>query len=291
MITAAQVAAAFKVSEVTINYRASKVLNQFLYKDDPMPQIELAKCDFAFRRLQDQNPKYFPAEGIVFKESESAPVNSEAGSSAGTALNDPNNNYKAELFQAFPESILNIEKRHLSIFEHAHRIFEAEGGGSKQDVNGRVLEQTPDKNICYLLITHGSFVDEIANILNYWEDDSQWVPPPGMVDEKERPTPHACTKDMRKKLFQVRPKAFANLDENQRKKMMKFLQVQHQSFMEVPYGHPGHCSITAFAMEGDEIETVLNRYSGHADGDEEEVVQADHSQAHADDAKAQEPVE
>ena len=61
--------------------------------------------------------------------------------------------FKEEILSAWPEGKNQVNERHLSLFERAIRRIKNESQNGK-------------KNICYLLITHGTFVHEAGHIFN-----------------------------------------------------------------------------------------------------------------------------
>lgn len=130
MQTAGHIASLFGSNEITINYRASDVLLSPKYAKNPAENLEYIKCNLNFKeieRTKKSKGEYFP-EGVYFREPW------------------PPADYKKEIFENFPESGQQGHLRGLSLIEM---------------VNQRIREESDDgkKSICYLIISHKSFVD------------------------------------------------------------------------------------------------------------------------------------
>ena len=79
-------------------------------------------------------------------------------------------------------------------------------------LNRRIQEETDSgcKQTCYLMVTHGVFVDETANVFDFLSNDTSKTPIP--------------------------PTAFSCLTPEQRQKLLDFIQVEHFAYYATPYG-------------------------------------------------------
>ena len=152
MMTAAQIASKLGVKEVTINYRATETLHKYLYLEDPMPNLQFSKADCDFNRLlytQSQFAKFFPEE-ISIKE----PKSSDPDDPKGPI------DYKEAIFNVYPEDEQSSQLRAVRLFEY---------------INRRIAEEAEElgrKKVCYLVITHGSILNEIGNIYDILANDA-----------------------------------------------------------------------------------------------------------------------
>lgn len=162
-----------------------------------MHNLEFTKYNYDFAWMQYENAlystkEYFPA-GVTFKE-----------------LQD----HKDEMFLAYPESSKTGIRRGISLIEKLNKAIEKES-------------QNNTKKICYLIISHGRFVDELAYAF-----------------------------DILKTNPEVPATAFLGLSENQRTLVEKFL-------FTYPYNSPAYCSISGFKVESKGMDPLFSRHSDH----------------------------
>ena len=107
------------------------------FKYNPLPDLEYTKTGCDIKKLLQIEPKYKSKTYFNPK------VN---------FIEPPNNSIKNVIFKAYPETISDITDRSISIMEEMNNRlnFESEKG---------------TKSVCYLIVTHGGFVDLHAYIL------------------------------------------------------------------------------------------------------------------------------
>lgn len=128
------------------------------------------------------------------------------------------------MFSAYPEDADEVSYRKLLMFEHLNKRTYAESDLNK-------------KRVCFLLITHGTFVDEMANIFKFIKKD-QSVPP-------------------------IR---FPMLDYEVRQEMLKSIAASNGSYLARPYKFPTFCSISGFKVDGYWIKPTFSRMKDHLTG-------------------------
>ena len=135
-------------------------------------------------------------------------------STGGVDFTEPaaSQSYRDEMFSAFPETFEQAQVRGVAMYEHLNKKV-ADANYSR-------------KRICYIIISHGMFVDLSANLL-------------GLVKTEVLPTT-----------------LFSGLSSDQRQKA-----IEHVS--AAPYTHAEFCSMSAFMVDDSEaIEPVFRRYNG-----------------------------
>ena len=146
MMTAGQIASALKCENVTINYRASKLIRASMAKN-PISKLEWTKYGFNFKLMQCQNimysteSRYFP-KNVNFHE---APRKDHA--------------HKAYMFQPHPETKHQSQGRTLSLLELMNARMEFE-------------RKSSDKKVCFLIVSHSTQVDEAAHIFDFVSSNS-----------------------------------------------------------------------------------------------------------------------
>lgn len=131
-----------------INYRAAEVKVHRgsappKLSSNPISQLEFAKNNFDFNDLQKNNKEYIFPKDVIFKEPP-APID-----------------FKEELLQKnIRENKKEVKFRSISLFEL---------------MNKRTLEEVSAKNrkICYLIVSHGMFVDGQSQIYDFYKNNQQ----------------------------------------------------------------------------------------------------------------------
>ena len=206
MMTAGQIVNILALEQkVTINYRAAEFLNTMIYQENPMPLLEFSKYDCDFKWMQYENAIYstthmFPS-GVDFLEPAKMSAN-------GLAPDD-----KEGVFKAFPENDEKCQKRGNELIE---------------EMNKAILEESENgtKNVLFLMISHGIFVDQLANVMTFLNSAA---PPINLL----------------------------SITEAQRRMMLDYACKQK-------YEPSDYCSITGFKIEKSGIlDPVFKRYKDH----------------------------
>ena len=210
MMSAGQIADALEVNDVEINYRASEILvREFkikgklktIFKSDPMTKIEFARYGYDFEGMKAGNLEY-RADGYYFPGAVSFVEGSE---------------YKEEIHATYPEAESQCRERGLELFEGMNRRIQEESEGNA-------------KGVCYLIVAHGMWVDELAHIQEYLQSNEA-----------------------------VSSEIFASLEDEQNHCRTKLL----ESLATTTYGHPAYCSMSGFKVDEGAMEVVFSRYEEH----------------------------
>lgn len=158
--TAAKIAEKIGVKRVRINYMASEFLNGKMYPEGcPMSKVEFAKVMKINR--SDRPP-------AMFKFKQDYQINTEIEVV-------PSNKFRREILKTFPEERFDAQYRTLKLHEiMLEKVWRA-GCHERRGLKDSEAEREPThadeknltfRNVCYIIVTHGMFVDNMAMIMD-----------------------------------------------------------------------------------------------------------------------------
>lgn len=192
-------------AEVTINYESIEISSRN-FQESPVSKLEICKYGFDVKRMQFEEKYYFSMfpGSVSFKEDKSAGADE----------------VKDKVFNMEPEGKDKLKVRAISLVERMNR-------------RANVEHNKGVRNVCYLIVSHGAYVDELKNILT--------VVAAGNEEEaKEEPVD------------------FLNMTDIRREKLLTSIQAIKK------YSAPSFCSMTAFKiLDGGAIENLLKCHQAH----------------------------